>query len=432
MWSRKGVILISAGIFLLMFASVLKNYQLIMCGAAVFSFVTVSAFTTRHLIITPLREYPKRAGRKKSDMSITRKLSAERVFEDGEIDVELIIVNKKGSGIIEIRDKIPKEVRIKKGSNHVMLNLIPNSEVSVKYTVECPLMGPYIIGPVSIRTEDISGMFYTEEEIGMHSDFLVMPKTEEIKEVKIRSSVPKLYTGAVSIKQPGPGYEFYSLREYTPTDPLKNINWKAFVKTGKLMVNEREREAISDITIILDSRMRTNVGFVSKNPLIYSARAAATLSSYFLKRRDSVSLVVYDDSIHIVTAGTGESQLLKILTALAGATAKGSLPLQAVVKVVLPHIPPRSAVILISNLENDVTLPNAVRDIRANDLYLTILTMSSIDIELRANTISKASYDISVMERENMISELGKYGAKILDWHPDAPLISTLMGMKTS
>ena len=47
-----------------------------------------------------------------------------------------------------------------------------------------------------------------------------------------------MYTGATTLRTPGQGSEFYSLREYVPGDLFKNINWKAFARTGELMINE--------------------------------------------------------------------------------------------------------------------------------------------------------------------------------------------------
>lgn len=427
MWTKKGVTLICAAAAFMIGGTVLNHYLLVAYSCALFSFITLTTLTMKRLVAIPYRVHPEEKRAKAVDVQISRSLSSERIVEDGEIDVKLTLINKKGSGFVEIRDKLPNVVKLKKGSNNFMLNLSPGTETAINYTVECPLMGPHIIGPVSLRVEDVSGLCYIGEDVDIYSDFLVMPKIEEIKEVKIRSSVPKLYTGAVSIKQPGPGYEFYSLREYVPTDPLRNINWKAFVKTGKLMVNEREREAISDITIILDSRTNSNIGFISKNPLLYSARATAALVSYFLKRRDSVGLVVYDSAVHIVNHGTGETQLLKILTALAGVKAQGNLPLQAVVNVILPHIPPRSAIIVLSSLEDDDTVPKAARDIMANDFHLTILSMSPASIEHEAGKISKQSYEILNFERECLLSELSRYGARVIRWSPNVPVASALM-----
>ena len=104
------------------------------------------------------------------------------------------------------------------------------------------------------------------------------------------------------------------------------------------MVNERERDAVSDIILIVDSRAVSETGPVSRNALVYSTRAAASLAKYFLGRRDSVGLITYGDEVVSVDRDTGKKQLYVILTKLAGAMARGNIPLQVVVNRIMPHI----------------------------------------------------------------------------------------------
>ena len=77
---------------------------------------------------------------------------------------------------------------------------------------------------------------------------------EDVKDAFVKSKVPKIFTGAVNIRQPGEGSNFYNLREYVPGDPMRKVNWKAFARSGKMMVNDFERDAVSDIILIIDSR----------------------------------------------------------------------------------------------------------------------------------------------------------------------------------
>ena len=139
-----------------------------------------------------------------------------------------------------------------------------------------------------------------------------------------------MYTGATTLRTPGQGSEFYSLREYVPGDPFKNINWKAFARTGDLMVNEKCRDAVTDLYILLDSRDIARIGTVLKNPLEMGTVSAASLAAFFLKRRDSVALAIFDDSLSYLQPDTGDKQYFKILSALAGVSPKGNMPLQAV------------------------------------------------------------------------------------------------------
>ena len=371
------------------------------------------------------------AGASLSRLEAMRKLSAARVFEDGTVDVTLKVQNMSPlSKVLEVRDSLPEVMRIKEGANYILMELGPRRETVIEYTVECPLRGFYTVGPVCIRIQDSFGLFHKEKELHVYDDFLVFPKTEDLKDAFVKSKVPKIFTGAVNIRQPGPGSEFYNLREYIAGDPMKSINWPAYGRTGKLMVNERERDAVSDIILILDSRAVAETGPVSRNSLVYGTRAAASLASFFLSRRDSVGLVSYADEIVSVDRDTGKKQLYVILTKLAGAMARGSTPLQVVTNRILPHINKGSPNIIMSCLEDDSTIVNAVRDLRARDFDTTILTPSSLEFEFDARRLDRTGYEVLKTERDILISELRGLGAFVMDWEPDMLLSTALAGAR--
>ena len=208
------------------------------------SFLTWAAFRTSHADVAS-------SGRRMDDadadegiqlhtISALRRVSSVRIFEDGEIDVTLRIQNRSNlSKVLEVRDRVPEVMRIKKGANYVLMELGPQRETEISYTIETPLRGFYTIGPVCIRVQDAFGLFHNEREIHLYDDFLVFPKMEDIKDAMIKSRVPKIFTGAVNIRNPGEGSNFYNLREYVPGDPMKKVNWNATARSaGKMMVNE--------------------------------------------------------------------------------------------------------------------------------------------------------------------------------------------------
>ena len=124
------------------------------------------------------------------------------------------------------------------------------------------------------------------------------------------------------------------------------------------MVNERERDAVSDVIIIVDSRAVAETGPVSKKRPGLLDPSRRLLAKYFLGRRDSVGVIVYGDEVVSVDRDTGKKQLYVILTKLAGAVAR-NIPLQVVVNRILPHINKGSPIIFLSNLEDDPTIVNA-------------------------------------------------------------------------
>jgi len=435
-WSRKSAMFASLAVALYLMGLVLRNQQLVTVAVVLLSFLTWAAFRTAHADVSS-------SGRRIDDTAVTsgvalqnlvalRKLSSARVFEDGEVDVSLRIQNRSNlSKVLEVRDRVPEVMRIKKGANYVLMELGPQRETEIAYTIEAPLRGFYTIGPVCIRIQDTFGLFHNEREIHLYDDFLVFPKMEDLKDALIKSRVPKIFTGAVNIRNPGDGSNFYNLREYVEGDSIKKVNWNATARTGgTMMVNEYERDAVSDIILIIDSRSVSETGPVSRNSLVYSTRAAASLAQYFLSRRDSVGLVIYSDEIVSVDRDTGKKQLYVLLTKLAGAMAKGNTPLRVVTNRIMPHINRGSPVIILSPLEDDPTIIDAVRDFRARNFDVTVLSPSSLEFEFDARRLDRTGYELLKTERDIIISEIRGLGAFVMDWEPDMLLETALSGAR--
>jgi len=413
----------------------LRNSQLVTVAVVIFVFLTYAALFAGHADVAAsgrrMDEWTGEEGVALSNVSAMRKLSSARVFEDGEVEITLRMQNHSAlSKILEVRDRVPEVMRIKKGANYILMELGPRRETFIEYTVECPLRGFYSIGPVAIRIQDTFGLFHKEKELHVYDDFLVFPKMEDLKDTFVKSKVPKIFTGAVNIRQPGPGSEFYSLREYFDGDSFRSINWNAYARSGKLMVNERERDAVSDIILIVDGRAVSETGPVSRNALVYSTRASASLARFFLSRRDSVGLIVYGDEVVSVDRDTGKKQLYVILTKLAGAMARGNTPLQVVVNRILPHINKGSPIIVMSNLESDPTIVSALRDFRARDFDVTVLSPSSLEFEFDAKRLDRTGYEVMKTERDILMSELRGMGVNIMDWEPDMLLSTALAGAR--
>ena len=418
MWTKKSVLMLSLGIILVLLGLIFKNLILMTLSTSVFLYLVMSLFTNRITRIKPERQ-----------------LSHEKIFEDGTVKSELRLINEGGkTGFLEVRDKLPRQAQLKSGSNYTYLNLTAKAVTKLRYTMKLPLKGVYNIGPVTVRSHDTFNLYYQELEVDYVSLLTVFPQTRDIKELYIKSKQPKLYPGEMRVKMPGPGAEFFAIRDYMPGDPFKMINWKAYAATGKLLVNEKERESVSDVTIVFDSRHSSSFGMDSDNPNLYGARAAATLANFFLKRKDSVQLVVYSDKVTTVKKGSGRKQLYELLTGLAGAEPKGDIPLGGIVEVALPYMPRRSPIIVISSLDDDNSLRKAVSTMCVLEFDVTIISPNSIEFEIMArekqkkrSTVDPVAYDVIKLERDVMIQEIRGYGVRVLDWKPSTPLTQILL-----
>ena len=159
--------------------------------------------------------------------------------------------------------------------------------------------------------------------------------------------------------------------------------------------------------------------------------AAASVSNYFIRRRDSVALVTYGDKMDFLPAETGDKQGYKILSRLAAVEAKGSMPLQAVTNAMSPRLSRGSPVFVISSLEGDGTTLPAIRNLAGKGHEVIVLSPSSIDLERLVSRIPRMSYEVLKLERQNRLTAISGYGAKVIDWMPDVELSQALLQVRS-
>ena len=410
MWTRKAVVYVGLGTILVLFAPFINNLQLFLLGTTILGFVAVHSLVNTRPI----------------DVKITRSFDSDQVFENSNVSIDLIVQNKGRSvGFLEIYDNLPSEIEVNNGSNHTIIRLHKDELVVNKYNVDCRLRGQYRLGNPRLRIYNPSFLFFYESDIQSKSSLVVLPQIEQIEGVDLSTDFPKMYQGAMPIRRIGTSGEFYGIREYFPGDDFKNINWRVFGRTRKLMVNQFEREDISDLMLVLDAREISGTGTILRNPLNYSCRAAASLTSFFLRSRNRVGLTIYGETVNVIPPDTGERHLYRILTALAEVKAAGSLGLHTVLGD-LRNFTPKSPVMVISTLENDPTCTTALREITARGFKLTIIAPDTLDYDRDSRIISPTVYFTASASLDNKITEARSLGARAMRWNPDTVLSTSL------
>ena len=244
MRTRKCAAIVSGCIALLIFALLLMDWLFfaIITPFIILLFAGVLYFHERDIKI-----------------DVSHSISSARVFEDDKVEVTLHLQNKGRSiPFLEIYDKLPGKLQIEKNSNYSILSLKEDEEITIKYKILCPIRGYYHIGPPHFRIKDYLGMFYKEKISDVSSDLTVIPKMEEIGGISVKGKANP-YPGIMQTKRSGIGTEFFGVREYSPGDTFRRINWKSFARWNKPMVNEYELESTTDVIIILDAREIQNM-----------------------------------------------------------------------------------------------------------------------------------------------------------------------------
>ena len=139
---------------------------------------------------------------------------------------------------------------------------------------------------------------------------------KELLEIFVKHRVHSPFPGDWESIFKGLGYEFWALRELEPSDPFKNIDWKAKAKTGKYYVREYLAESYFNVMLLYD--ISRSVGFGRKELL--QAHIAVSLAYSAMLSNDGCGLILFaDDIVEYIPPRMGRSHYLEILNAIANA-----------------------------------------------------------------------------------------------------------------
>ena len=129
----------------------------------------------------------------------------------------------------------------------------------------------------------------------------------------IIASRKKLTVGLQKIRRLGIGTEFESIRDYTPADDYRHINWNVTAREGRLFVNQYEPERNRHIYLMIDASrvMAEEIGGISR--LDYAVNTAFLVAETILYRGDNIGLIAFDNEIRrVVKTGKGMPHFQKL------------------------------------------------------------------------------------------------------------------------
>lgn len=133
-------------------------------------------------------------------------------------------------------------------------------------------------------------------------------------ELRVRKHVEALAPGAYRSAFKGRGIEFSDLREYTPGDDVRAIDWNVTARAQtpfiKLFIEERELF----VTLAVDVSASTLFGSTVRTKASALTELAAALATIAHDANDRTSLVLFADHIvRNVTTGKGRAHYMQIL-----------------------------------------------------------------------------------------------------------------------
>lgn len=210
-------------------------------------------------------------------------------------------------------DGLPVEVRLR-----------PGEERTALYHVTPTARGRVALGDLHLRYEHAPGLVVRQVALPAREEVRVYPDLREIARYEAlvrRSRLDEL--GIHRARVAGRGTEFERIRDYTPDDEYRQIDWKATARRHRPMSRVYELERSQNVFLVLDAgrMMAGRVGRLAK--LDYAVNAALMLAHVALRRGDRVGLMIVSDGVDAyLPLGKGQTQFQRCLELLYGVEAR--------------------------------------------------------------------------------------------------------------
>lgn len=107
----------------------------------------------------------------------------------------------------------------------------------------------------------------------------------------------------------GLGTDFESIRDYSPDDDIRQVNWRATARVGRPMSNQYRVEQDRDILCVVDAGRLMAAPFGDRTRLDAAVDAVAAIASVTNEMDDRCGLVVFDSSIRRIVAPSRRNAL---------------------------------------------------------------------------------------------------------------------------
>jgi uncharacterized protein (DUF58 family) len=360
--------------------------------------------------------------------SIAHRISGDRLFEGDALTVTVTVGARAPVALVELLGPLPPGAVLGSGRPRALMTLRAGDAVEWSYDVRFPRRGVHDLGAVTVRVRDRLGLRTWEYR---HVDPMVVRVYPRI--VPLRSLPRPFHTqpsvGDYVSSALGEGIEPGDVRQFAPGDRIKQVNWRASLRLGQLYVTQRHRERNADVVLMLDTL--AEVGAPPETTLDQGVRAAASLATAYLARKDRVGLITYGGVLSWVRPGSGPVQYERLADGLVRADVVFTYVAKDLQRVPARVLSPQALVLAITPLL-DRRFAKAVLDLAARGFDLVVLVVSPVAVTRAAMPPSPAD-DLAgrlwALERRADLTELRRHGLPVLEWCPPAPLEAALVSV---
>lgn len=143
-------------------------------------------------------------------------------------------------------------------------------------------------------------------------------------EIKTRRLVNEITGGAYHSVFKGRGIEFSEVREYTPEDDVRDIDWNVTARTGTPHIKKYAEERELTVILAVDISRSGLFGTTDKSKREQMVETGALLAFSAIRNNDKVGLLLFSDRTELyLPPKSGKSHVLRLIRELVAAEPEG-------------------------------------------------------------------------------------------------------------
>jgi uncharacterized protein (DUF58 family) len=220
------------------------------------------------------------------------------------------------------------------GGSRDELDLKQGQQASIAMELTPLRRGVIRFDDLRVLLPDPFGLFQRCRRVKAPSATLtVLPRRYPLPPIELPGGAAFKISGEANTNSIGNSGEFVGLRDYRPGDPLRQIHWKSWARTGRPIVKELEDTYYPRYGLIVDTLSVARTDHQFEEAISVAASFAASIDT----SESLLDLMFIKNEAHLVTAGRGLERAEKLLEVLAGVSPQREENFDALASLVLRH-----------------------------------------------------------------------------------------------
>lgn len=307
------------------------------------------------------------------------------------------------------------------------LKLDPGAVHRARYRLTAMQRGTHTLGDHFIRYRSGLGLFIRQLRLPAKDVLRVYPDVQAVRQYDLLARTDRRLAGARLMRLRGGDTEFERLRDFSPDDEWRRIDWRATARRSKLTVREYQLEQNQNLVFMLDCGRFMTAVWGGLTALDHALNATLMLSHVALRAGDRVGLLAFEEqTVRLLKPTGGHAASNRLIRATYDLFPRLVEPDYAAAFAKLRmHVKSRTLVVFITHAVDApaaARIQRHARELLPRHLPLVVL-LRDAELEARANTPGDSDRErceqaaaAELLEwRHRQTEELRRAGVLVLD-----------------